>query len=227
MIIQRNYSPSALPKGTDVAELTSRIIGPLTLLIERSGIDQDNALGLRVHLDWIQYKTCFRDPVVVRRAVDQREQLLPLCEIAIDLRQAATPAFDQHLTNAVDALKGVAPQNGQAPFILDAFKPWRESIIWPFNRLFWQQLGDWEAYAKRGFEAALPSGGSDANHPDAVQESVVEFWDAAPGPGQARQSASRHLRDGNRRRLGRARAPVARSVPGVRYREGHRLLPSR
>ena len=88
MIIQRNYSPSALPKGTDPAELTSRIIGPLTLLIERSGIDQDNALGLRVHLEWIQYKTSFRDPVVVRRAVDQQEQPLPLSEIAIDLRQA-------------------------------------------------------------------------------------------------------------------------------------------
>ena len=177
LIIQRNYSPSALPKGTDVAELTSRIIGPLTLLIERSGIDQDNALGLRIHLDWIQYKTCFRDPVIVRRAVDQQEQPLPLCEIAIDLRRAQTPAFNEHLTAAVHSLQGLGPSNGQAPFVLDTFKPWRDSIIWPFNRLFWQQLGDWEAYAKRGFEAALPSGGSDANHPEAVKDSVVEFWD--------------------------------------------------
>ena len=177
MIIQRNYSPSALPKGTDVAELTSRIIGPLTLLIEQSGIDQDNGQGLRVHLDWIQYKTCFRDPVVVRRAVDRQEQPLPLAEIAIDLRQAATPSFNDYLTNAVEALKGTPPSDGHAPFFLDTFKPWRDSIIWPFNRLFWQQLGDWEAYAKRGFEAALPSGGSDANHPDAVMEGVVEFWD--------------------------------------------------
>ena len=177
MIIQRNYSPSAQPKGTDVAELTSRIIGPLTLLIERSGIDQDNGQGLRVHLDWIQYKTCFRDPVVVRRAVDQQEQPLPLAEIAIDLRQAATPAFNDHLTNAVETLKGHAPSGEYAPFFLDTFKPWRDSIIWPFNRLFWQQLGDWETYAKRGFEAALPSGGSDANHPEAVKEGVVEFWD--------------------------------------------------
>ena len=124
MIIQRNYSPSALPKGTDVAELTSRIIGPLTLLIERSGIDQDNALGLRVHLDWIQYKTCFRDPVIVRRAVDQQEQALPLSEIAIDLRQAATPAFAEHLAAAVHTLQGLPPANGNGPFILDTFKPW-------------------------------------------------------------------------------------------------------
>ena len=177
MIIQRNYSPSALPKGTDVAELTSRIIGPLTLLIERSGIDQDNALGLRVHLDWIQYKTSFRDPVVVRRAVDQREQPLPLSEIAIDLRRAETPAFNDYLSAAVRLLQGHEPDAAHAPMVLDTFKPWRESIIWPFNRLFWQQLGDWEAYAKRGFEAALPSGGSDANHPDAVKAAVDEFWD--------------------------------------------------
>ena len=114
--------------------------------------------------------------MVVRRAVDQQEQP-PLAEIAIDLRQAATPSFDDYLTNAVDALKGNRPSEGHAPFFLDTFKPWRDSIIWPFNRLFWQQLGDWEAYAKRGFEAALPSGGSDANHPEAVMEGVVEFWD--------------------------------------------------
>ena len=49
--------------------------------------------------------------------------------------------------NAVVALAGDEP-----PLVLDGFKPWRDSIIWPFNRLFWQQLGDWEAYAKRGFE---------------------------------------------------------------------------
>jgi hypothetical protein len=84
---------------------------------------------------------------------DQQEQPLPLSEIAIDLRQAATPAFDQHLAAAVHTLQGLPPANGNDPFILDTFKPWRESIIWPFNRLFWQQLADWEAYAKRGFEA--------------------------------------------------------------------------
>ena len=40
---------------------------------------------------------------------------------------------------------------GPAPIFLDTCRPWRDSIIWPFNRLFWQQLADWEAYAKRGF----------------------------------------------------------------------------
>jgi hypothetical protein len=49
-------------------------------------------------------------------------------------------------------------------------------MIWPFNRLFWQRLAAWEAAANRGFEAALPSGGSDANHPDAVGDSVADVW---------------------------------------------------
>ena len=59
---------------------------------------------------------------------------------------------------------------------LDAFTPWRDSIIWKFNRLFWQWLSEWEAASGRGFEAALPSGSSDANHPQAVAASVTEFW---------------------------------------------------
>jgi hypothetical protein len=175
VIIHRNYIPSALPKGTDVAELTASIIGPLTAIIEQCGIEQDNESALRVHLDWIQYKTSFRDPVIVRRAVDQHERLLPLSEISIDLRHLDTALLPGQLQEAMRTLQGAPPETDNASVVLDTFRPWRDSVIWPFNRLFWQQLGDWEAYAKRGFEAALPSGGSDANHPDAVKASVDEF----------------------------------------------------
>jgi hypothetical protein len=175
VIIQRNFLPSALPKGTDLAELTSRIMGPLTTIVEESGLEQDDALALRVHLDWIQYKTSFREPVMVRRAVDQQEQRLPLSEISIDLRQARIDTFPQQLAAAVRMLQGVTTAGDEPPLILDGFKPWRDCLIWPFNRLFWQQLAAWEEYAKRGFEAALPSGGSDANHPEAVKDSVEEF----------------------------------------------------
>jgi hypothetical protein len=175
LIIHRNYSPSALPKGTDIAELTSTVIGPLTAAVEQSGMDRNTESALRVHLDWIQYKSSFRDPVSVRRAVDQEERLLPLSEISIDLRHLDSSQLPDQLRSAVDALKGLQPATDGAPLVLDTFRPWRDSIIWPFNRLFWQQLAAWEAYAKRGFEAALPSGGSDANHPDAVKASVDEF----------------------------------------------------
>jgi hypothetical protein len=54
VIIQRNYTPSALPKGTDIADLTSRVTVPLTMLLEESGLEQDAAAALRIHLDWLQ-----------------------------------------------------------------------------------------------------------------------------------------------------------------------------
>ena len=174
MIIHRNYMPSALPKGTDIAALTATVIGPLTAALEQSGIDPATEAALRVHLDWIQYKSSFREPVTVRRAVDQEERVLPLSEISIDLRHIDQARLADQIRAAVETLKGVPPAE-PAPIFLDTCRPWRESIIWPFNRLFWQQLADWEAYAKRGFEAALPSGGSDANHPEAVKASVEEF----------------------------------------------------
>jgi hypothetical protein len=173
VIIQRNFLPSALPKGADVADLTSRIMGPLSAVVEQSGIEQDDALALRVHLDWIQYKSCFREPVIARRALDRDEKPLPLCEIAIDLRRVDHDRFPSQLDAAVRTLRGAPADEGR--LYLDTFRPWRDCIIWPFNRLFWQQLAEWEAYAKRGFEAALPSGGSDANHPEAVRASVEEF----------------------------------------------------
>jgi len=150
-------------------------MGPLTALIEQSGLEPENAQALRVHFDWVQYKNCFRDVVAVRRAVDRDGQPLPLSEISIDLRRVDVDAFPGQLAAALTVLKGDGAEPGEAPLQLNSFQPWRESIIWPFNRLLWQQLGDWEAYAKRGFEAALPSGGSDANHPDAVNASVEEF----------------------------------------------------
>jgi hypothetical protein len=175
VIIHRNYIPSAVPKGTDIAELTSTVIGPLTAAVEQSGMDQNTQSALRVHLDWIQYKSSFREPVTVRRAVDQQERLLPLAEISIDLRHIDHAKLPDQIRTAVDELTGVLPAADVAPIVLDTFRPWRDCIIWPFNRLFWQQLAEWEAYAKRGFEEALPSGGSDANHPDAVKASVDEF----------------------------------------------------
>ncbi len=176
MIIQPNYAPSALPKGTDIAELTGRVVGPLTVLLEESGVDAETISALRVQLDWVQYKTSFRDPVIVRRAVDQQERLLPLAEIAVDLRQVDPARLTPQLSAAVRSLTADPPDDADGPFVLDTFRPWRESIIWPFNRLFWQRLATWEAASKRGFEAALPSGGSDANHPDAVSDSVADVW---------------------------------------------------
>ena len=176
VIIQSNYAPSALPKGTNVAELTSRVTASATALADRCALDPETAAALRVQLDWVHYKTSFRDAVMVRRTVDHQERLRPLAEIAVDLRQIDPQRLPDQLAAAMHVLcNGLRPEH-DGRVVLERFAPWRDSIIWGFNRLFWRRLGDWEAAMKRGYENALPSGGSDANHPDAVADSVGDFW---------------------------------------------------
>ncbi|MGH7265536.1 MAG: hypothetical protein ACREMB_11885, partial [Candidatus Rokuibacteriota bacterium] len=76
----------------------------------------------------------------------------------------------------VSADPPLEPARGPGRLYLDDWVPLRESLIWRFNRLFWQHVADWEAATGRGFEEALPSGRSDANHAGAVADSVAEFW---------------------------------------------------
>ena len=165
-------------KGSkSLGELTGLIAGSLTTLAESGAIDARLLPSLRVHLDWIQYKTNFRDPVIVRRATTPDRRPLPLAEIAIDLRQADPSRLAHELAHALKTI-GAEPDtaDGGSRVYLEPFGPLRQSIIWEFNRLFWQRLEAWEAAAGHGFEASLPSGQSDANHPQAVADSVADFW---------------------------------------------------
>ena len=175
MIIQSNYAPSSIPKAVDAADLVSRVTKSLTGLLESHARSPDVIASLRVHLDWIQYKTNFREPVIVRRAVDRNGTILPLTEISIDLRQIDPAQIDAQLAVAAEHLQA-GPVDSPGRFYLDTFTPWRDSLIWPFNRLFWRKLDMWEKHAHRGYEEALPSGGSDSTNPDSITDSVGEFW---------------------------------------------------
>jgi hypothetical protein len=155
-------------------ELTGLIAGSLTALAESGAIDQKLLRTLRVHLDWIHYKTNFREPVMVRRTTMPAGERGPLAEIAIDLRQADPAGLPQQLAHALS--QAHASGSDDDGVYLDPFVPWRNSIIWKFNKLFWQWLPEWEAASGRGFEEALPSGASDANHPQAIADSVCEFF---------------------------------------------------
>jgi hypothetical protein len=169
MILHVNHLQSGL------AGKASEAVAALLTLVEAGWLDPRVLPGLRVHLDWIQYRANFRDAVTVRRAVDAEGGPLGLAEIALDLRRADAVTLTDHLTHALAAV-GAEPEAGADCIYLDDWTPLRDSIIWSFNGLFWQRLGDWEATSGRGFEQALPSGRSDANHPDAVGDSVAEFW---------------------------------------------------
>jgi hypothetical protein len=161
MILHVNYLPGHHPG-------TAALVGDLVAALEAAPPDPRTLARLRVHLDWIQYRRNFRDPVVVRGAVDCRGTPSPLSELAIDVRQATTPM----LAGAIAAALGGEP----ARVPLEPFGPLRASLIWTFNHLFWQHLPAWEAASGRSFEQALPTGKSDANHEDAIADSVADFW---------------------------------------------------
>jgi hypothetical protein len=189
MIVHFNQSLQTTRTGREgspetFAELAGRVVESLATLLQQGQVDVRTLSTLRIHLDWIQYRVNFRDPVIVRRAIDSQGRLLALAEIAIDLRQVEAERLTPLLADAQKALGlgsrpvGVAPvpadENG--PVALDDFRPLRDSLLWEFNRLFWQRLADWEAASGRRYEAALPSGTSDVNHPQAVADSVGDFW---------------------------------------------------
>jgi hypothetical protein len=161
MIVHLNFLPAV--GATDASNIVTALFG----LLDQGRLDPELLPHLRVHLDWIQYKSNFREAVSVRRGADDRGEPLALAEVAIDVRQARPERLSEHLASAL-ALAGSV--------VLGDFTPLSQSLIWPCNRLFWQRVADWERDTGRGFEAALPSGRSDANHPDAVADGVADFW---------------------------------------------------
>ena len=170
MILHVNHTAP----GARMASHASGLLDALLSLVEDGRIDPGLLPTLRVHLDWIQYRANFREPITLRRATDTRGEAVPLTEIAVDLRQIETAHLRDALALALAALGPFPEDDGRLP--LDDFGPVRDSVIWQFNRLFWQRLGEWEQASGRGFEEALPSGRSDANHPQAVADSVGDFW---------------------------------------------------
>jgi hypothetical protein len=178
VILHINHLPSQgghLAAQKDLAARASALLGALLALVEEGRIDSRLLPALRVHFDWIQYRANFREPVIARRATDAQGAPMTLAEIAVDLRQAEPSRFRDDLLGAVASMDPDAA-GGDGRVYLDDFVPVRESVIWQFNRLFWQRVRDWEAATGRGFEQALPSGQSDANHAQAVADSVADFW---------------------------------------------------
>src|SRR5215813_8125778 len=130
--------------------------------------------NLNVHLEWVQYKTNFREPITLRRAF-KGEEILPWIELGVDLRQVQPEALKEEFVNVLK--DGTDPAaTSRKRIYLEPFTPARWGVIWRFNNLFWQHLPLWENASGHGFEKALPGGTSDANHPEAVADAVADFW---------------------------------------------------
>lgn len=147
MIVHINH----LQRGQATA--AGGLVATLLGLLEEGRADPRLLPHLRVHLDWIQYRRNFREAMTVRRAMDTRGEPLPLAEVAVDLRQIRAETLREDLARALSAASGEADETSGRVH-LEGFVPLRQSLIWRFNRLFWQHLAAWEEVSGRGGRAA-------------------------------------------------------------------------
>src|SRR5436190_7448277 len=134
------------------AALASSVVSTLVSLAGDAQIPSRILDNLNVHLEWVQYKTNFREAVTLRR-VNRGDEVLPWMEVGIDLRQAHPETLKEEFVNALRDLNDPACAARQRAY-LEPFTPMRSCMIWRFNNLFWQHLPLWEAASGKGFEKA-------------------------------------------------------------------------
>ena len=152
---------------------TEETVAAVLALLEEKHLEPAEFARLQIHLDWLQYKQNFREAITVTESTRTQGGGAPVMEVRIDSRQVPAGGMRDCLQRAIER-KGQAAQNGRLYF--EEFQPFRSSIVWQFNRLYWQRLKDWERTTGRSYEAALPGGASDGHKPEGIADSVDEFW---------------------------------------------------
>ncbi len=165
MLIQVNYL------NNHQAVNAGPLLSCLCEEVQRAAVDPAH---LQVHLDWVQYRKNFRPPVDARRFLLPDGSADSERELAIDVRRQA----EDGLTEAVRRGLAYLYQREQAVeerlFLEDFCRP-SQSIIWSFNRTFWEHLPAWEETFQRGFLSALPGGVSDGTHPTFWRDRLTAF----------------------------------------------------
>jgi hypothetical protein len=152
---------------------TEETVAAVLALLEEKHLEPADFARLQIHLDWLQYKQNFREAITVAESTRAQSGGAPVMEVRIDSRQVPAGGMRDCLERAIEQ-RGKAAQNGR--LYLEEFQSFRSSIVWQFNRLYWQRLKDWERATGKGYEAALPGGASDGHRPEAIADSVDEFW---------------------------------------------------
>jgi len=174
MILQMNHL-----QGKQAATSAQDVVGAVYSLLAEGHLDEAQFANLRVHLDWIQYRQNFREPVTVTQCANDRSDTAPVMEIRVDTRQIIPGGLREPMLRAMSvANSAMHPEVGNPSdrIYLEEFTSFRSSIAWQFNKLYWHHLSDWEKATGKGYEQALPGGKSDANHPEAIADCVADFW---------------------------------------------------
>jgi hypothetical protein len=168
MLIRLNQ-PAQLKAKRQIS--LAQVMSPFSEAVENSPHDLTD---VRVSFDWVQYKRCFRDAFVPRRVLDDWGAPRPGAgELAIDLRQVDPETFVDGFAHAVHTL--MEPEADEGRLLLEEFRPAANSIVWTFNRFFWEHLNLWESTFKGDYTKALPGGESDGTNPEYVCDQVSTF----------------------------------------------------
>jgi len=171
MILQLNHLQGK------AAGASQEVIETLYAMLAEGHIEPNEFARLRIQLDWLQYKKNFREVVLVTPDKEPGREDAPFLQMQVDTRQVVPGCLKPAVMRALirhQPKAGMGPAEENLP--LEEFKPFRSSLAWDFNRLYWHRLKEWEVATGQGYEKALPGGQSDANHPDAVADGVADFW---------------------------------------------------
>ena len=151
------------------------VVATVLSLLEEGHINAAQFAHLQIHLDWLQYKYNFREPVTLMHAGEEAGPNAPPMEIRIDSRQVA-PGSLRNLVERAIAAESPDSAERQGRIYFEDYQSFRKSIVWQFNRLYWQRVKDWEKATGKGYEQALPGGKSTGTDVEGVKQSVEEFW---------------------------------------------------
>src|SRR6266508_3553729 len=100
MILHVNHLPQSR------APASTALLAALFDVLEEGHFDPSVTSHLHVHLDWIQYRSNFRECVTVRRGVDGLSGSPPPAELAVDLRQMVSATLRGELSRALAQVAG-------------------------------------------------------------------------------------------------------------------------
>jgi hypothetical protein len=154
-------------------------VGPVfsALCAELADASAVNPLHCRLQLDWIQYRFNFRAPIAMRPFLGTRDAA-PEAEFAVDVRRMDACDLGREFHTLLDANADAWDDTWLA---LEASTAPTESVIWVFNRLYWEHLSLWEMTFQQDYAAALPGGVSDGTNRDFWEHQVGSFVDVLDG----------------------------------------------
>jgi len=139
-------------------------------LAETSAVDPLRCL---LQLDWIQYRSNFRAPISMRPFLGTSDPA-PEAEFAVDVRRLDACDLGEEFHALLSSAGSewdrtwLALENATAP---------SSSVIWAFNRLYWQELSQWEMTFRQDYASSLPGGESDGTNRDFWHDRIAAFLD--------------------------------------------------